>query len=135
MVQHWVGGALDLPTMAAAELWLRRRHYRPGAADVLRHGATAIHGVDIRREYAKLPRIAREQLGMSRIPCGMTSEHHRLPQALLALVDGIMSWSTFEHVQRDQLAPIFSDLYACLRPVVISSSRSSRCSTRRLAHT
>ena len=27
-----------------------------------------------------------------------------------------MSWSTFEHVQRDQLAPIFSDLYACLRP-------------------
>ncbi len=28
-----------------------------------------------------------------------------------------MSWSTFEHVQRDQLAPIFRDLlHACLRP-------------------
>jgi SAM-dependent methyltransferase len=86
---------------------------------VLRHGATAIHGVDIRREYAKLPRIAREQLGMRRIPSALTFETIT-PGAPLAgkrdLVDGIMSWSTFEHVQRDQLAPIFADLYACLRP-------------------
>ena len=56
---------------------------------------------------------------MSRIPAGMTFETIQ-PGAPLAgrqpLVDGIMSWSTFEHVQRDQLAPIFSDLYACLRP-------------------
>ena len=27
-----------------------------------------------------------------------------------------MSWSTFEHVQRDQVLPILKDLYACLRP-------------------
>ena len=81
--------------------------------------ATAIHGVDIRREYAKLPRIAREQLGLSRLPAALSFETIA-PSAPLAgqrpLVDGIMSWSTFEHVQRDQLAPIFRDLHACLRP-------------------
>ena len=117
VVQHWVGGALDLPTARLLNFGCG-----DGITDLalmLRHGATAIHGVDIRREYAKLPRIAREQLGMSRIPAGMTFETIT-PGAPLAgkrpLVDGIMSWSTFEHVQRDQLAPIFSDLYACLRP-------------------
>ncbi|RAR52936.1 UNVERIFIED_CONTAM: methyltransferase family protein [Acidovorax defluvii] len=117
VVQHWVGGVLDLPTARLLNFGCG-----DGITDLalmLRHGATAIHGVDIRREYAKLPRIAREQLGMSRIPAGMTFETIQ-PGAPLAgrqpLVDGIMSWSTFEHVQRDQLAPIFSDLYACLRP-------------------
>ena len=117
VVQHWVGGVLDLPTARLLNFGCG-----DGITDLalmLRHGATAIHGVDIRREYAKLPRIAREQLGMSRIPAGMTFETIQ-PGTPLAgrqpLVDGIMSWSTFEHVQRDQLAPIFSDLYACLRP-------------------
>ena len=117
VVQHWVGGVLDLPTARLLNFGCG-----DGITDLalmLRHGATAIHGVDIRREYAKLPRIAREQLGMSRIPAGMTFETIQ-PGAPLAgrqpLVYGIMSWSTFEHVQRDQLAPIFSDLYACLRP-------------------
>ena len=117
VVQHWVGGVLDLPTARLLNFGCG-----DGITDLalmLRHGATAIHGVDIRREYAKLPRIAREQWGMSRIPAGMTFETIQ-PGAPLAgrqpLVDGIMSWSTFEHVQRDQLAPIFSDLYACLRP-------------------
>ena len=117
VVNHWVGSVLDLPTARLLNFGCG-----DGITDlalVLRHGATAIHGVDIRREYAKLPRIAREQLGMARIPAGMTFETIT-PGAPLAgrrpLVDGIMSWSTFEHVQRDQLAPIFRDLHACLRP-------------------
>ena len=117
VVNHWVGGVLDLSTARLLNFGCG-----DGITDLalmLRHRATAIHGVDIRREYAKLPRIAREQLGMSRIPAGMTFETIT-PGAPLAgqrpLVDGIMSWSTFEHVHRDQLAPIFSDLYACLRP-------------------
>ena len=117
VVHHWVGGVLDLPTARLLNFGCG-----DGITDlalVLRHGATAIHGVDIRREYAKLPRIAREQLGMSRIPAALTFETIA-PGTPLAgrrpLVDGIMSWSTFEHVQRDQLEPIFRDLHACLRP-------------------
>ena len=117
VVQHWVGGVLDLSTAQLLNFGCG-----DGITDlalVLRHGATAIHGVDVRSEYTKLPRIAREQLGMSRIPAGMTFETIP-PAAPLAgqrpLVDGIMSWSTFEHVQRDQLAPILADLHACLKP-------------------
>lgn len=117
VVHHWVGGVLDLPSARLLNFGCG-----DGITDlslVLRHGATAIHGVDIRQEYAKLPRIAREQLGMSRIPAALTFETIA-PGTPLAgqrpLVDGIMSWSTFEHVQRDQLLPILKDLHACLRP-------------------
>lgn len=117
VVNHWVGSALDLRTAKLLNFGCG-----DGITDlslVLRHGATSIHGVDIRQEYAKLPRIAREQLGMSRIPAALTFETIQ-PGAPLAgrrpLVDGIMSWSTFEHVQRDQLLPILKDLHACLRP-------------------
>jgi SAM-dependent methyltransferase len=85
----------------------------------LRHGATSIHGIDIRREYNKLPHIAREQLGMTRLPAALSFETIT-PNAPLAGciggVDGILSWSTFEHVQRDKVLPILADLHACLRP-------------------
>ncbi|MFN3438480.1 MAG: SAM-dependent methyltransferase [Acidovorax sp.] len=117
VVHHWIGDVLDVRTAKFLNFGCG-----DGITDlslVLRYGATAIHGVDIRREYAKLPRIAREQLGMSRIPSALTFETIK-PSASLAgkhpLVDGIMSWSTFEHVQRDQLAPILADLHACLKP-------------------
>lgn len=117
VVQQWLGGALDLRSARLLNFGCG-----DGITDlalVLRHGATAIHGVDIRQEYAKLPRIAREQLGMARIPKALTFETIS-PSAPLSGrhqgVDGIMSWSTFEHVQRDQLLPILRDLHACLRP-------------------
>lgn len=117
LVADWLGGALDL------------RHARllnfgcgDGITDLalaLRHGATAIHGVDIRREYAKLPRIAREQLGLARLPAALSFETIA-PSAPLAGrhrgLDALVSWSTFEHVARDQLLPILRDLQACLRP-------------------
>ena len=117
VVRQWLGEPLDL-----TQSKLLNFGCGDGITDlalVLRHGATCIHGVDIRREYSKLPRIAREQLGMRRIPSALTFETITAGTPLAGrrgLVDGIMSWSTFEHVQRDQLAPIFTDLYACLRP-------------------
>ncbi|WP_287805156.1 class I SAM-dependent methyltransferase [Diaphorobacter sp.] len=117
VVNQWVGGVLDVRSARLLNFGCG-----DGITDlalVLRHGATAIHGVDIRREYAKLPRIAREQLGMRRIPAALTFETIQ-PGAPLAgrhpPVDGIMSWSTFEHVERGQLLPILCDLHACLRP-------------------
>lgn len=117
VLHQWLGAALDVRTARLLNFGCG-----DGISDlalVLRHGATRIHGVDIRREYAKLPRIAREQLGMARIPAALTFETIA-PGAPLAGrhhgFDGIMSWSTFEHVRRDQLLPIFRDLHACLRP-------------------
>jgi hypothetical protein len=117
VVNHWVGGVLDIPSA---------RFLNFGCGDgitdlslVLRYGATSIHGVDVRREYQKLPRIAREQLGMRRVPVALTFETIQSGDALAnkgVQYDGIMSWSTFEHVRRDQLATILADLHACLRP-------------------
>ncbi|MBN9576676.1 MAG: class I SAM-dependent methyltransferase [Alicycliphilus denitrificans] len=117
VVRQWLGEALDLRSARLLNFGCG-----DGITDlalVLRHGATSIHGVDIRQEYAKLPRIAREQLGMARIPAALTFETIA-PNTPLAGrhqgLDGIMSWSTFEHVQREQLLPILRDLHACLRP-------------------
>lgn len=117
VVHQWLGSALDVRTARLLNFGCG-----DGITDlalVLRHGATAIHGVDIRREYAKLPRIAREQLGMARIPAALTFETIAPGAPLVDRhtgLDGIMSWSTFEHVQREQLLPILRDLHACLRP-------------------
>lgn len=117
VVHQWLGSALDVRTARLLNFGCG-----DGITDlalVLRHGATAIHGVDIRREYAKLPRIAREQLGMARIPAALTFETIASGAPLADRhtgLDGIMSWSTFEHVQREQLLPILRDLHACLRP-------------------
>jgi len=85
----------------------------------LRHGAAAIHGIDISRAYTKLSGAAREQLGMTRLPAALSFETIA-PGAPLAGrlrgLDGILSWSTLEHVQREQVLPILTDLHACLRP-------------------
>lgn len=86
---------------------------------VLRHGAGHIHGVDVRREYEKLPRIAQQQIGLKRLPAALsfqTITPGSPLQGLAPAYDALMSWSTFEHVQRDQVLPILQDLYACLRP-------------------
>lgn len=116
VVRQWLGEPLDLTQAKVLNFGCG-----DGITDLalaLRHGATAIHGVDIRREYAKLPRIAKEQLGLRCVPAALSFETI-VPSAPLSgrmRVDGLFSWSTFEHVQRDQLLPILTDLHACLRP-------------------
>ena len=117
LAHDWLGRSLDL-----SQARLLNFGCGDGITDlalVLRHGATSIHGIDIRQEYAKLPRIAREQLGMSRIPAALSFETIEPNSPLAgrhANYDGLLSWSTFEHVQRDKVLPILSDLHACLRP-------------------
>ena len=117
VVNAWLGGVVDVKTARMLQFGCG-----DGITDlalVLRHGAGAIHGVDIRREYDKLPRIAREQLGLARLPAALTFQtivpgtplQGQAPQ-----YDALMSWSTFEHVQRDQVLPILRDLHGCLKP-------------------
>lgn len=117
LIHDWLKRDIDLPTAKMLNFGCG-----DGISDLalmLRHGATKIHGIDIRREYEKLPSIAREQIQLKRLPPGLSFETIE-PAAALAPrhrpVDVIMSWSTFEHVQRDQLTPIAKDLFECLRP-------------------
>lgn len=116
VVNQWLGRVLD---------WRSAKVLSFGCGDgitdlslVLRYGARDIHGIDIRREYAKLRGIAKQQLGMSRLPAGLHFETIKPGASLSARlrVDGIFSWSTFEHIQKDQLEAIASDLYETLKP-------------------
>lgn len=117
VVHSWLSDAVDLRTARVVNFGCG-----DGITDlalVLRYGARQIHGVDIRQEYAKLQRLAKEQLGLSRLPQGLSFQTIAPSQPLeqrCGGADAIVSWSTFEHVQRDQLLPILQDLYACLRP-------------------
>ena len=117
VVHQWLAGHIDV-----REARILNFGCGDGITDlalVLRHGASHIHGIDIRQEYRKLPRIAWEQLGMTRLPSALTFETIRPADSLSRAhsgMDALISWSTFEHVQRDQLLPILRDLHACLRP-------------------
>ncbi|MDB5850687.1 MAG: Methyltransferase type 11, partial [Rhodoferax sp.] len=116
VVNHWLGSVMDLKTARLLNFGCGDGITDLGLA--LRHGATSIHGIDIRAEYAKLPRIAKEQLGLRRLPPGLRFETIQ-PSAKLegrVKANGIFSWSTFEHIQKDQLLPIARDLYATLEP-------------------
>ena len=117
VVQQWLGSVVDLPNARLLQFGCG-----DGITDlalVLRLGANTIHGIDVRQEYTQLPRIAGEQLGLQRLPLALSFQTITPGEPLAGqapLYDGLMSWSTFEHVQRDQLLPILSDLCKCLKP-------------------
>jgi len=116
MVHGWLGSVLDL-----SQARLLNFGVGDGITDLglmLRHGARHIEGVDIRQEYRRLPRIAREQLDLRRLPKGLHFKTIRPSEPLSGRghVDGVISWSTFEHIQRDQLEPIALDLFQLIRP-------------------
>ena len=84
----------------------------------LRHEALEVHGVDVHDSFRFLAKSARQQLGLRRLPGNL---HFRrvAPGASLAnkfTVDAVVSWSVFEHVRRELLPGIFTDLYNSLRP-------------------
>lgn len=117
VVHSWLEGAVDLRTAKVMNFGCGDGITDLGLA--LRHGAQHIHGIDIRQEYAKLGRLAQAQLGLAQLPKGLTFQTIEPSQPLAAQcggVDAIVSWSTFEHVQRDQILPILQDLFGCLRP-------------------
>jgi hypothetical protein len=116
LVNQWLGSVLDLRTAKLLSFGCG-----DGITDlglVLRYGATDIYGIDIRQEYNKLKRISKEQLGLRRVPRSLRFDTIK-PGAPLSgrmQVGGIFSWSTFEHIQKDQLEPIARDLFDTLLP-------------------
>ena len=89
-----------------------------GLGLLLRHRWKRVVGVDIDPGFDALPRLAREQIGLQRLPRGL--EFLRIaPSASLAgvgPVDAIMSWSVFEHVDRKILDRVIADFHSVLAP-------------------
>jgi hypothetical protein len=85
---------------------------------VLRHGWKQVVGVDIDPGFDALPRLAREQIGLEDLPKNLVLRRIR-PKESMAEVGrfgAIMSWSVFEHVERELLDPIVADLHSALEP-------------------
>ena len=80
---------------------------------MLRHGLGSALGVDISTTHKGLLALARKQIGLRRLPRGLTFERIA-PGAPFACrqapVPLIMSWSTFEHVPLAQMNAIFTRL-------------------------
>ena len=116
LVNQWLGSVLDLRTAKLLSFGCG-----DGITDlalVLRYGATEIYGIDIRQEYDKLKRISKEQLGLRRVPRSLRFDTIKpgTPLSGRMQINGIFSWSTFEHIQKDQLEPIARDLFNTLLP-------------------
>jgi len=84
----------------------------------LRHRWRKVIGVDIDPGFEALPRLARSELGLRRLPANVKYEHIRPGASLRSYgpLDVVMSWSVFEHVDRPLLDTVVADLRAALRP-------------------
>jgi len=89
-----------------------------GLGLMLRHGWKRVIGVDIDPGFDALPRLAREQIRLERLPSRL--EFRRIaPNESLAptgRVDAVMSWSVFEHVERSILDRVVADFHSVLAP-------------------
>lgn len=85
---------------------------------LLRHGWRRVIGVDIDPGFDCLPRLAREQIGLARLPVNLSFQRIEPSQPLAPLgpVDAIISWSVFEHLARAILDDVVADFRATLRP-------------------
>ena len=89
-----------------------------GLGLMLRHGWKRIIGVDIDPGFEALPRLAREQIHMKRLPPALEFRRIAPDESLAPVgrVDAIMSWSVFEHVERSILDHVVADFHTVLAP-------------------
>lgn len=89
-----------------------------GLGLLLRHGWRRVVGVDIDPGFDALPRLAREQIDLQRLPRGLEFRRIEPRESLAAIgrVDAIMSWSVFEHVERKILDQVVAGFHSVLAP-------------------
>ena len=89
-----------------------------GLGLMLRHGWKRVIGVDIDPGFDALPRLAREQIRLQRLPTSLEFLRIAPSESLAPLgpVDAIMTWSVFEHVERSMLDRVVADFHSVLAP-------------------
>jgi SAM-dependent methyltransferase len=114
-IGEWLGSELPLDGAQLLDF---------GCGDGITALGVALHsrpkrvvGVDITRAFSKLEVLARQQMDLDSLPSEL--EFHQVeagkPLAWKKL-DGIYSWSVFEHVSRENLASAVSACFGALRP-------------------
>lgn len=83
---------------------------------MLRHGASEVLGVDISRTHEGLPKLAQREIGLNRLPDGLRFQRIRAGETvrLAQPCKTIISWSTFEHIERPYLEAVIRNLHALL---------------------
>ena len=89
-----------------------------GLGLALRHEWKRVLGVDVDPGFRALPRLAREQLRMERLPQALEFRRIEPNESLAPIgsVEAIMSWSVFEHVDRSILDSVVADFHTVLVP-------------------
>ena len=89
-----------------------------GLGLVLRHRWRRVVGVDVDPGFEALPRLAREQIRVERLPRALEFRRIEPSESLRGIgrVDAVMSWSVFEHVERSILDRVVADFHTVLAP-------------------
>lgn len=89
-----------------------------GLGLMLRHRWKRVIGVDIDPGFDALPRLAREQIRLQRLPTSLQFRRIAPGESLAPVgrVDALMSWSVFEHVERSVLDQVVADFHSVLAP-------------------
>lgn len=87
-----------------------------GLSLLLRHGAHSVHGVDVSDTHKGLPKLAKREIGLARLPSTLAFERIAPGQAFAKgrQFDAIMTWSTFEHIEWPYMAGILQNLHQVL---------------------
>lgn len=113
---QWLQPFLDLSKCAILDFGCGEGTMALGIA--LRSKANRVIGVDIVRDFDMLPRIAQEQIGLSKLPENL--EFHLItpstPLASRFRVECVFTWSVFEHIDQGYLDDVVSDLREVISP-------------------
>jgi 2-polyprenyl-3-methyl-5-hydroxy-6-metoxy-1,4-benzoquinol methylase len=83
---------------------------------ILQHQVPLTLGVDISRTHEGLAQLAKNELGLNRLPHQLHFQKIQAGEQLPTRqrFASIFSWSTFEHISRDQMPGILSNLHELL---------------------
>lgn len=84
----------------------------------LRHGYASALGVDISTTHQKLEKLAEREIELNRLPDELRFQQIKAGERLThaSPFGAIISWSTFEHIDRRYLSNIVSNIYDLLSP-------------------
>jgi hypothetical protein len=114
-VGEWLGSELELEGARLVDFGCGDGITALGVT--LQNEPERLVGVDIHDAFSRLGVLAKQQMNLNALPPALEFHQVKPGKPLdLESMDGIYSWSVFEHVDRGDLPGILSSFFAVLRP-------------------